>query len=256
MGKRFLLVPVLAVVATLMLADLQRAEAQRRGRWGGGYGGYYGSGYYGPGYYGPGYYSYGDGVVRGGYFGDGGGYFRQSYYGGPGFVSYRNGYWDNQGYWRDGLTGGYWYTGDDGGTYFDDQGYQVMAPPRGGYARGGGCYSGGGSQARILVRLDSQDAKVWFDDHATKQKGLNRMFRTPMLEPGTHTYHVRAKWKENGRDMDETRVVRVRPGQSLTVDFTQYTVTDQTTGQEEQINTDQKKKSNNKQKQKSRQQPD
>jgi uncharacterized protein (TIGR03000 family) len=135
----------------------------------------------------------------------------------------------------------------------------------------GGCYSSGGAgagnQARIFVRLDSKDAKVWFDGHATKQQGMSRMFDTPALEPGVHTYHVRAKWKENGKDMDETRVVRFRPGQSVTVDFTQYTVTDETTGQNQETgnnnqnnnNNNQKRKksnNNNNNNQRSKQQPD
>jgi uncharacterized protein (TIGR03000 family) len=275
MGKRFVLVPILALAAILILADFQKAQAQRWRRGGGYFGGYGGNGYYGNSYYGNGYYSYGDGMVRGGYFGDG---YGNSYYGngfyGNGYNSnaypyWRNGYYDNTGYWRDGITDGYWYTSDNGNTYVDDQGYQVAYAPGG--SAGGGCYSnysGAGNQAHIIVRLDTGDAKVWFDDHATKQRGMNRMFDTPALEQGVHTYHVRAKWKENGQDMDETRVVRVRPGQSVTVDFTQYTVNDQTIGNNHRTgngnngnnnnnnNNNNQKRKNSNNNQKSRQQPD
>jgi len=253
MAKRFLLLPILAIVATLMLVDPQKAQAQRRG------GGFYaGPGYWGGGYYGwPGYYSYyGDGIMRG--YGDGYGYWRGNYGYSP--VYWRNGYWDNTGYWRDGMTGGYWYTSDGGSSYVDDGGYQVGYSPSASYGSGSGCSSGGytssaNPQARIFVRLESPDAKVWLDDQATKQSGLNRMFDTPPLQPGVYTYHVRAKWKMNGRDMDETRVVHFRPGEALTVDFTQYTVNNHTTGTNNNNNQD-KKTDSQKKKSQQKQQPD
>jgi uncharacterized protein (TIGR03000 family) len=71
----------------------------------------------------------------------------------------------------------------------------------------------------VIVRLPSSDALVWFDDHRTKQTGAERLFESPPLREGKYTYSVRAKWRQDGKDMNQTRTVGVQPGQWLTVDF-------------------------------------
>jgi uncharacterized protein (TIGR03000 family) len=73
--------------------------------------------------------------------------------------------------------------------------------------------------AFVTVRVPSADAEVWFDDHRTQQAGLERVFESPALQAGKYSYHVRAKWRQNGKDMEQTRTVQVQPGQRVMVDF-------------------------------------
>jgi uncharacterized protein (TIGR03000 family) len=75
-------------------------------------------------------------------------------------------------------------------------------------------------QAFITVRVPASDAQVWFDDHRTQQGGVQRLFESPPLQSGTYIYEIRAKWRnQGGKDMNQTRTVRVQRGQRVTVDF-------------------------------------
>src|SRR5205085_1327698 len=50
------------------------------------------------------------------------------------------------------------------------------------------------------------DAQVWVEDAPTTSNGTVRQFVSPPLEPGgPFTYHVRARWNENGQEV--TRAV-------------------------------------------------
>jgi uncharacterized protein (TIGR03000 family) len=208
MRKHGLLAGVVTLAASLCLADFAQAQLFRRGR--GGYGmgsGYSGSGYYGDGYYGNGYYgtNYGNG------------YFGNSYSG----SMFRDGYY-NDGY----------YGQTYGGTYYSNPTWS------GGYNRAGAYYPpdfsdgqfGQGqfsqdmgtiadAKAHVMVRVPASDAQVWFDDHRTQQTGTQRNFDSPSLESGTYSYKIRAKWRQDGKDKEQTRTVRVQPGQRVTVDF-------------------------------------
>jgi uncharacterized protein (TIGR03000 family) len=74
--------------------------------------------------------------------------------------------------------------------------------------------------ARITVRV-APDAQIWFDDTATKQTGALREFESTPLTPGkTYTYDIRAQWRENGREVTQSRHVGVHAGGRVTVDFT------------------------------------
>ena len=43
---------------------------------------------------------------------------------------------------------------------------------------------------------------------------------TPPLDPGkTYHYSIQAKWMENGKAMDQSRIVTVTPNQTAVVDF-------------------------------------
>ena len=48
-----------------------------------------------------------------------------------------------------------------------------------------------------------------------------RKFVSPPLEPGEYTYELKARWKEDGREVVRTRRIPVSPGARRTVDFTQ-----------------------------------
>jgi uncharacterized protein (TIGR03000 family) len=85
-----------------------------------------------------------------------------------------------------------------------------------------GALSGkGGGTARVKVTLPDADARVWFEGQLTKQHGTERGFVSPQLDAGQeYVYDVRARWTENGREVERTRSVRVRADGTATVDFT------------------------------------
>jgi uncharacterized protein (TIGR03000 family) len=65
------------------------------------------------------------------------------------------------------------------------------------------------------------DAEVWFEGHKTAQKGPVRFFESPPVTPGIeYVYHIRARWKENGQDVDEVREATVYAGSKVGIDFT------------------------------------
>jgi uncharacterized protein (TIGR03000 family) len=72
--------------------------------------------------------------------------------------------------------------------------------------------------ALMQVRLPD-NAELWIADQKTTQTGSLREFVTPELDKsGTYTLH--AKWTtSDGRQMDQTRKIRVQPGASVMVDF-------------------------------------
>jgi len=74
--------------------------------------------------------------------------------------------------------------------------------------------------AMIIVLLPRADARVWFDGAATTQQGMERTFNSPPLDRGSnYSYTIRARWLENGQEVERSRTVNVQPGQSFTVYF-------------------------------------
>jgi uncharacterized protein (TIGR03000 family) len=70
------------------------------------------------------------------------------------------------------------------------------------------------------VRVPDANAEVWFQDHKTQQRGTVREYESSGLNPNqSYTFHVRARWTQNGRAMDQSRDVQVRAGQHVTVNF-------------------------------------
>ena len=60
------------------------------------------------------------------------------------------------------------------------------------------------------------DAKIWFDGTATTTTGSVRQFGTPPLKPGSQSsYEIRARWNENGQEMDQTQHVQAGRGGRL-----------------------------------------
>lgn len=82
---------------------------------------------------------------------------------------------------------------------------------------------GGRSDRTVLIDLRvPAEAEVWFEGVRTGQTGPSRQFQSPPLEPGhSYTYKVRARWLEDGQEVDQTRKVKVQAGQQVWVDFTQ-----------------------------------
>ena len=74
--------------------------------------------------------------------------------------------------------------------------------------------------AHVTVRVPA-DAQLWFQNTPTRQQGTLREFQSPQLATGKdYVYDVRARWRENGRDIDQTQHVEVHAGSQVTVDFT------------------------------------
>ena len=197
---------VLAVAAVLLLPQV--SHAQRRGFFGGGYRGGYGGGYgnwgYGGGGYGmPGYRGYygsnlGYGLVGPGYsYGFGGPIYSgmNSLYGGPVYSGMN--YWGSN------------YAVNPGVA----QQYQSFYPPETGS-------QSAANEARVRVLVPDPSAKVLIDGNSTRQSGREREFVTEMQPGSTGTYHIQARWTENGQPREETRDVQVQPGRTQFVDFT------------------------------------
>jgi uncharacterized protein (TIGR03000 family) len=75
----------------------------------------------------------------------------------------------------------------------------------------------------VLVRVWlPADAEVWFNGTPASQKGAYREFMSPPVPPGKgYVYEVRARWMVDGQPVEQTRTVRVRAGDRVSVDFTQ-----------------------------------
>ena len=204
-----------------------------------GYGGYnrgyggYGLGGYGLGGYGLGGYG-GYGLLGGGGFGYGLGTGL-----GLGLLSGGRGYGGYGGY-----GGGYGgsYGGGYGGSGYYSSGYGSPAYSSG-YTYSPGAYAYGGTTSsyqsfyppetttgsagadpnavHIMVVVPQDSAQVLIDGNTTRQTGHEREFVTEMSPGTTGTYHITARWNENGQPREETRDVRVRPGLWQVVDFNQ-----------------------------------
>jgi len=78
-----------------------------------------------------------------------------------------------------------------------------------------------GKDAPVLITVTVPgDAQIWFEGSKTTQTGTTRQFVSPALKPGlNYTYTLRVRRSENGRDVDETRKLSVRAGESVTLNF-------------------------------------
>lgn len=174
------------------------------GHSGGGYHhGGYGGGYHGGGNYGGGY--------GGGYYGHNHGYYPYSYYGYPGFYFGNGGY----PYYYGGGYDGYGYD-----TYDSDPSMYSTAPT----------YYPQQSPQDDSVALTEADAlfhvlvppaaAIWVNGDKTTQTGPQREFITNGLTPGrAYTYEIRARWTQNGQEVDRTQKVKVQGGERRVVNF-------------------------------------
>jgi uncharacterized protein (TIGR03000 family) len=73
----------------------------------------------------------------------------------------------------------------------------------------------------LEVKVPNPAAEVFIEGGRTRSVGLDRTFVSPKLEPGTrYTYEVKARWTDNGKEVEQTRRVPVHAGERVTVDFT------------------------------------
>jgi uncharacterized protein (TIGR03000 family) len=195
-------------------------------------GGYHGGGYHGGGYHASGYH--GGSYHSGGYHTSG---YRPSY-----FSGYHNGYGDHRSY---GYHGGYYSPWLYGSPAYISGGYDVgpdyYSP---GYSTTSQDYSPSAyytpeataptpavtaltaapdatpGPATVDVHVPAS-AQVWLDDSLTQQTGDWRRFQSPPLTVGKdYQYAARARWTENGRAMEQTRIFAVHAYEVSVVDFT------------------------------------
>jgi uncharacterized protein (TIGR03000 family) len=81
---------------------------------------------------------------------------------------------------------------------------------------------------RVLV---PPSAELWFEGKRMDLTGAERAFVSPALTPGKgYVYDVRARWTEDGKQIERARKVRVRANQHSEVDLTQAQAGDTTRG--------------------------
>ncbi len=217
-------------------------------------GGYYGGGHYSGGHYSGGHYGggrYGGGRYGGGYYGGGahgyswiggyqGGYGRGLGYGGywPYYSGLGLGYGGLPDY---GAYNSYYYTGDSyygASTYpYAGSNYLYSTAPTYGYtqpvtpstyqsynpAETADTGQGTGDAALMRVQVTA-DAVLWFDGTKTSQAGSVREFTSPPLTPGEdYTYHLRARWMQNGQVVESNRDVPLHAGDRLLIDMRKAT---------------------------------
>jgi uncharacterized protein (TIGR03000 family) len=74
--------------------------------------------------------------------------------------------------------------------------------------------------AGFVLRLPDANAEVWFENQKTKQQGRLREYVSGSLDPNSvYTFHIRARWTENGRPVEQARNIDARAGQQVVVDF-------------------------------------
>ena len=76
------------------------------------------------------------------------------------------------------------------------------------------------NRAFIRVHVPA-NAEIWFEGDKTNQKGTDRTFASPALQPGrTFNYDIRARWTgADGKVVDQTQKVKVEAGRRSNVDF-------------------------------------
>jgi uncharacterized protein (TIGR03000 family) len=191
---------VLSLAGLSVLAIAGDANAQRRG-YGGGWGNSsvgWGSGYY----------------PQSAYYG--------SYYGGGGYSPYYQGY----GY---GYSPNYYYTTPNYAVnstpyspnyYYTTPNYAVNSTS---YYSGPAAMNGAPADERtalISARVPA-DAEIWIEEQRMTQTGPDRLYITPRLpnKDTSYYYDVRARWTENGSQVERTQRIRFRAGERVALDF-------------------------------------
>jgi len=73
--------------------------------------------------------------------------------------------------------------------------------------------------ARFVVRVPAE-ATVWIENKPTALTGAERAFVSPPLIPGkTYLYDIRARWQENGRDIEQKQTISLQVGSNVNVKF-------------------------------------
>src|SRR5262249_19547681 len=73
----------------------------------------------------------------------------------------------------------------------------------------------------VTIRVTAPyNAEVWLEKDRLTGTGLERVFVSAPVAPGkTHIYSLRASWVENGKPVEQVRVVGVKAGETARVNF-------------------------------------
>jgi uncharacterized protein (TIGR03000 family) len=128
--------------------------------------------------------------------------------------------WPYPGYYVGTYHGAPYFPGDKTSSSSRSSGSSSSSGGDSYYSYGAAPRTGGANTAQVHVRLPDPNAEVWIEGKRTEQRGEQREFVSPALDPDTnYTYEVRARWTENGRAIDRTKTVPVRANGVATVDF-------------------------------------
>lgn len=148
-------------------------------------------------------------IGRGGYYGSNG-YYGNSYYGNRGYSPY----YQNYGYGNAYQYGPGYY--NSAPSYSVDPYYSQPLIRQAYYPAPASVQQ----SANVTVLVPAADAQVWFENRATTQQGMERLFHSPPLDPNHNfTYTIKVRWMENGQAVIRERQVNVQAGQSVTVNF-------------------------------------
>jgi len=121
--------------------------------------------------------------------------------------------------------GGYGYGGFYPSPYYDYGAYSLAPTYSYGPTFGAPSIAAPNTEmgAQLDVLVPDPNATVWFDGQQTASQGMTRYFDSPALPPGREfTYTVKAAWTERGQSVVQERVVTVRAGSRVVVDFRQW----------------------------------
>lgn len=76
------------------------------------------------------------------------------------------------------------------------------------------------SPAQVTVTVPDANAQVWVQGKLMSMTGRQRTFVSPPLEPGhIYNYEIRARWGDEQQSVEHTRIVPIRMGERVHVDF-------------------------------------
>jgi len=134
-----------------------------------------------------------------------------------------------------------WYHRNDGGTgsrsrssfvpqrptYYDSSpAFAGTAPAMGsqsyyyGYYHAPSQASPANDTVTINVTVPADDAKILFGGSMTVQRGKQRQFVSPPLQPGQeYTYDIQVNWKQDGREVTRNRRITIHAGDVVNLTF-------------------------------------
>jgi uncharacterized protein (TIGR03000 family) len=198
---------VLSVAAVLVTPGHSHARGGGGHYRGAHVGGYHGAVHFG-GYHAGAYHSgyhYGDGRYYGGYRYPYAHYGYRPYYGSYGYYPYLYNTYPSYDYGAAPVS----YGNATYGTQSSDA-YQAFYPPP--------TVIPSDTSAHVTVTVP-EGGEIWFDGTATSSTGTVRQFNSPPLTSGNHSYEIRARWNEHGREVTQSQRVVVTPGAHVTASF-------------------------------------
>jgi len=207
MIRRTLLLGAPLLAAVMLLLTPTDSQAQR---WGGGWRGGWHSGY------GSGYTPYSGSWSGYNPYSSGWGYSYPSYSYSPGYSYPSYSYYSYPSY-------GYSYPSYSYGTASPSSSSQYLTGTTGYQSFYPSESTENGNQIAYVRLQVPADAEVWFDgqwDQKTQQTGSDRLYVTPPLDPNKdYYYEIRARWNDNGREMERTKRLPIHAGDRASLRF-------------------------------------